>query len=143
MTPPPKHNDWLFEQLKDAEFTAEFLNAASEDEDPQTYLTAVRKVVEAHGGTAAIENILSISIVARERNLIFLSPDPALEIDWRAVDAAPMADMPDQGSPELSLREMRRLRLGWFDAYNKTADTDAWEGLQPDLGSEESKWDKK
>ena len=26
-----KHNDWLFEQLKDAEFAADFLNAASED----------------------------------------------------------------------------------------------------------------
>jgi len=24
-----KHNDWLFEQLKDAEFAAEYLNAAS------------------------------------------------------------------------------------------------------------------
>ena len=44
-----KHNDWLFEQLKDAEFAAEFLNAASEDDDPKTYLTALRKVVEARG----------------------------------------------------------------------------------------------
>jgi DNA-binding phage protein len=32
-----KHNDWLFEQLKDAEFAAEFLNAASEDDDPKTH----------------------------------------------------------------------------------------------------------
>ena len=44
-----KHNDWLFEQLKDAEFAAEFLNAASEDDYPKTYLTALRKVVEARG----------------------------------------------------------------------------------------------
>jgi DNA-binding phage protein len=44
-----KHNDWLFEQLKDAEFAAEFLNATSEDDDPTTYLTALRKVVEARG----------------------------------------------------------------------------------------------
>ena len=42
-----KHNDWLFEHLKDAEFAAEYLNAASEDDDPKTYLTALRKVVEA------------------------------------------------------------------------------------------------
>jgi hypothetical protein len=47
-----KHNDWLFEQLKDAEFAAEYLNAASEDDDPKTYLTALRKVVEARGGMA-------------------------------------------------------------------------------------------
>ena len=42
-----KHNDWLFEHLKYAEFEAEYLNAASEDDDPKTYLTALRKVVEA------------------------------------------------------------------------------------------------
>lgn len=49
-----KHDDWLSEQLKDAEFAAEYLNAASEDDDPKTYLTALRKVVEARGGMASI-----------------------------------------------------------------------------------------
>ncbi len=49
-----QHDDWLFEQLKDAEFAAEFLNAAAEDDDPRSYLTALRKVVEARGGMAAI-----------------------------------------------------------------------------------------
>ena len=49
-----KHDDWLLEQLKDAEFAAEYLNAASEDDDPKTYLTALRKVVEARGGMATI-----------------------------------------------------------------------------------------
>lgn len=44
----------VFEQLKDAEFAAEYLNAASEDDDPKTYLTALRKVVEAGGGMATI-----------------------------------------------------------------------------------------
>ena len=48
-----KHDEWLFEQLKDANFAAEFLNAASEDDDPKTYLTALRKVVEARGGIAS------------------------------------------------------------------------------------------
>ena len=46
-----KHDDWLLEQLKGAEFAAEFLNAANEDDDPKTYLTALRKVVEALGAT--------------------------------------------------------------------------------------------
>lgn len=49
-----KHDAWLFEQLKDAEFAAEFLNAACDDDDPKTYLTALRKVVEARGGMATI-----------------------------------------------------------------------------------------
>jgi DNA-binding phage protein len=47
------HEDWLFKELQDAEFAAEFLNAASEDDDPKTYLTALRKVVEARGGMAS------------------------------------------------------------------------------------------
>ena len=54
MTATIKHDDWLFEQLKDGEFAAAFLNAASEDEDIKTYLTALRKVVEARGGMASI-----------------------------------------------------------------------------------------
>ena len=54
MTATMKHDDWLFEQLKDAEFAAEFINAASEDDDPKSYLTALRKVVEARGGMASI-----------------------------------------------------------------------------------------
>ena len=49
-----KHDDWLFKQLEDAEFAAEYLNAANEDDDPKTYLTALRKVVEARGGMASI-----------------------------------------------------------------------------------------
>ena len=48
--PTIKHDDWLFEQLKDAEFAAEYLNAAGDDDDPKTYLTALRKVVDARGG---------------------------------------------------------------------------------------------
>jgi len=42
-----KHSEWLSEQLKDTEFAAEYLNAASEDDDPKTYPTALRKVVDA------------------------------------------------------------------------------------------------
>ena len=49
-----KHDDWLFEQLKDGEFAAENLNGARENEDPKTYLTALRKVVEARGGMSTI-----------------------------------------------------------------------------------------
>jgi len=54
MSATVKHDDWLFKQLQDAEFAAEYLNAASEDDDPKTYLMALRKVVEARGGMASI-----------------------------------------------------------------------------------------
>ena len=49
-----KHDDWLMAQLADAEFAAEYLNAASEDDDPAIYLVALRKVVEARGGIAVV-----------------------------------------------------------------------------------------
>ncbi len=64
-----KHDDWLFQQLQDAEFAAEYLNAASEDEDPQTYLTALRKVVEARGGMAAVAQKAHLSRESLYRTL--------------------------------------------------------------------------
>jgi probable addiction module antidote protein len=50
-----------FEQLKDATFAAEYINATSEDDDPKTYLTALRKVVEARGGLALIAERAQVS----------------------------------------------------------------------------------
>jgi len=55
------HDDWLLKELQNAEFAAEFLNAASEDDDPKTYLTALRKVVEARGGVASIAERTQLS----------------------------------------------------------------------------------
>ena len=56
-----RHDEWLLAQLADAEFAAEFLNAASEDDDPKTYLTALRKVVEARGGMALVAGKAALS----------------------------------------------------------------------------------
>jgi probable addiction module antidote protein len=56
-----KHDDWLFEQLQDAEFAAQYLNAASEDDDPKTCLAALRKVVDARGGIATIAERTNLS----------------------------------------------------------------------------------
>jgi probable addiction module antidote protein len=56
-----KHEDWLHEKLKDAEFAAEFLNAAGEDDDTKTYLTALRKVVDARGGIALVAEKTDLS----------------------------------------------------------------------------------
>ena len=55
------HDDWLLEPLQDAQFAAEFLNAASEDDDPKTYLTALRKVVDARGGMASVADKAQLS----------------------------------------------------------------------------------
>ena len=56
-----KHDEWLYVQLKDADFAAEFLNSAAQDEDPKTYLIALRKVVEARGGMAFIAEKAELS----------------------------------------------------------------------------------
>jgi probable addiction module antidote protein len=56
-----KHDDWLIERLQNAEFAAEYLNAASEDDDPQSYLTALRQVVDARGGIAAVADKTALS----------------------------------------------------------------------------------
>lgn len=56
-----RHENWLNTQLADAEFAAEYLNAAGEDDDPKTYLTALRQVVEARGGMATIAGKADLS----------------------------------------------------------------------------------
>lgn len=63
MNPPIKHDDWLGQRLEDPAFAAEYIMAAVEDDDPATYLTALRKVVEAHGGMA---NLASKTALSRE-----------------------------------------------------------------------------
>lgn len=56
-----QHDDWLYQQLQDAKFAAEYLNAASEDDDPKTYLAALRKVAEARGGMAHVAQNAGVS----------------------------------------------------------------------------------
>ncbi len=56
------HADWLHEQLKNPEFAAEYLTAATEDPEPTVYLTALRHVVEARG----VARIAKSSGVPRE-----------------------------------------------------------------------------
>jgi len=44
------------------------------------------------------------------KNLKIKSSDPVPEIDWAAVDAAPLADAPDADSPELMTAHLAELR---------------------------------
>ncbi len=63
------HDDWLKVQLADAEFAAQYLNAAGDDDDPKTYLTALRQVVEARGGIAAVADKADLSRESLYRTL--------------------------------------------------------------------------
>ena len=63
------HDEWLNNQLQNAEFAAEFINAASEDEDPKTYLTALRQVVEARGGIKEVAEKTNLSKESLYRTL--------------------------------------------------------------------------
>ena len=45
-----------------------------------------------------------------KRNLKLKASDLAPDIDWVAVDAAPLADMPDEDSPELTAKQLAELR---------------------------------
>ena len=47
-----KHNEWRHEQLKDPGFSAEYLTAAAEDDEPAVFLQALRKVAETQGMAA-------------------------------------------------------------------------------------------
>jgi uncharacterized protein (DUF4415 family) len=41
-------------------------------------------------------------MIVNKRNFKLKPSEPAPEVDWNAVDAAPMADLPDEDSPELT-----------------------------------------
>ena len=45
-----------------------------------------------------------------KRNLKIKASDPAPDIDWAVVDAAPLVDTPDDDSPELTTAKLGNLR---------------------------------
>jgi uncharacterized protein (DUF4415 family) len=49
-------------------------------------------------------------MIVSKRNLKLKTSDPAPKIDWAAVDAAPLADTPDEDSPELTAAQFAELR---------------------------------
>lgn len=49
-------------------------------------------------------------MIVKKGNLKIKPSDPAPEIDWTAVDSAPMADTPDDDSPELTAAQAVELR---------------------------------
>lgn len=65
---PSNHHLWLNKQLLSTEFVAEFLNAAMEDDDPQVYLLAIRKLIDARCdiNAFALQHQLSRETLNRE-----------------------------------------------------------------------------
>ncbi len=49
-------------------------------------------------------------MIVSKRNLKLKASDPTPSIDWALVDAAPLADTPDEDSPELSAKQFVELR---------------------------------
>ena len=49
-----KYDDYMAEELKDRDEAAEYLSVCLEDNDPRLFLVAVRHVVGAQGGIAAV-----------------------------------------------------------------------------------------
>lgn len=63
------HDDWLREQLKDAEFAADYLNAALAQGDQAAFMLALRDVAKARGGVGAIARRIGMNRVALARAL--------------------------------------------------------------------------
>ena len=59
----------LIEALKDPAEAAEYLNAAIEEGDKETFLLALRNVAEAHGGMKVIAEKASVNRVSLYRSL--------------------------------------------------------------------------
>jgi len=55
------YEDGLYEDLRNPEFAAEYLNAAFEEENPELFLLALRDVVKANGGVSEMANKTQIS----------------------------------------------------------------------------------
>lgn len=63
------HEDWLLGQLKDAEFAAEYLNAALVEGAQAAFMLALRDVAKAHGGMTAVARRTGMNRVALTRAL--------------------------------------------------------------------------
>lgn len=63
------HEDWLREQLKDAEFAAEYLNAALVEGDQAAFMLALRDVARARGGITEVARRTGMNRVALTRAL--------------------------------------------------------------------------
>lgn len=59
--PTKDYDDFMFEQLQDAELAAEYLSSALEDGSVEGFLLALRNVAEAHGGIGTLSSITDLN----------------------------------------------------------------------------------
>jgi probable addiction module antidote protein len=81
------HDDWLLGQLKDAEFAAEYLNAAFAEGDRPAFMMALRQVARARGGISAVARSSRMNRVALSRALSRRG-NPELDSLSRILDAS-------------------------------------------------------
>lgn len=63
------HERWLLDQLKEAEFAAEYLNASLAEGDQAAFMLALRDVARARGGMSAVARRTGMNRVALSRAL--------------------------------------------------------------------------
>lgn len=81
------HEDWLHGQLNDAEFAAEYLNAALVEGDQAAFMLALRDVARARGGITAVARRTGMNRVALTRALSE-SGNPELRSLTKILDAS-------------------------------------------------------
>ena len=81
------HDDWLLDQLKDAEFAAEYLNASLAEGDQAAFMLALRQVARARGGISAVARNSRLNRVALNRALSKRG-NPELDSLSRILDAS-------------------------------------------------------
>lgn len=81
------HENWLRNQLKDAEFAAEYLNAAMAEGDQAAFMLALRDVARARGGISAVARNSRLNRVALSRALS-VNGNPELRNLTRILDAS-------------------------------------------------------
>ena len=80
-------DEWLTEQLRDAELSAEYLNAALAEGDQAAFMLALRNVAKARGGIAAVARRAGMNRVAVSRALSGTG-NPELRSLIRILDAS-------------------------------------------------------
>jgi probable addiction module antidote protein len=81
------HEEWLLDQLKDAGFAAEYLNAALAEGDQAGFMLALRDVARARGGISAVARLSRMNRVALSRALS-RQGNPELQSLARILDAS-------------------------------------------------------
>jgi probable addiction module antidote protein len=85
--PAMPQDEWLIDQLRDAELSVAYLNAALAEGDQAAFMLALRNVAKARGGVAAMARETGLNRVALSRALTE-SGNPELRSLIKMLDAS-------------------------------------------------------